>query len=58
MRGSFLPYHSFHIVDQTIAAIVSLVHNSKASAIVLIPECEEIVVKQIHLHDGFFPGPF
>ena len=56
-RGSFiLPYLLPYIVNQTIAAFVSLIDNCKASLVVFITESEEVMSQQVHLHDSFFSG--
>ena len=46
----------FHIVNQTIAAFVSLIDNSKGTAVIFITEGEEVMSQQVHLHDSFFSG--
>ena len=55
-EAPFLPYFLSHIINQTVAAFVSLIDNRKASTVVFITEGEEVVSQQIHLHDSFFPG--
>ena len=57
-RGVSAPLHYplLSIIQQTIAAIVSLIYNSEASPIIFISESKEGVIQQIHLQHSFFSG--
>ena len=46
----------FCIVYQTVSAIISAVYDRKRTAVIFIPEGEEIMFQQIHLQNRLFPG--
>ena len=47
---------SADIIDDAVAAVVSLVNHSEASAIVFVTEGEEAMLQQVHLQHRLVPG--
>ena len=44
------------IIDQAITAIVSAVDHGERSVVILIAECEEVMLQKVHLQHSFLPG--
>ena len=43
-----------NVINQAVTAVVSLINNSKSTAVILIPESKEIMLQQIHLQHRLF----